>query len=43
MVASIAGRRGSDIFDYIEVFYYRARRHSHLGGDSPEAFEHASS
>ncbi|EPN6181756.1 IS3 family transposase, partial [Enterobacter hormaechei] len=29
----------ADIFDYIEVFYNRARRHSHLGGLSPEAFE----
>ncbi|KLQ30163.1 hypothetical protein ABR33_16150 [Enterobacter bugandensis] len=25
----------ADIFDYIEVFYNRARRHSHLGGVSP--------
>ncbi|WP_264272336.1 IS3 family transposase, partial [Pantoea ananatis] len=32
----------ADIFDYIEVFYNRARRHSHLGGLSPEAFEQAS-
>ncbi|MEB2709590.1 IS3 family transposase [Citrobacter koseri] len=32
----------ADIFDYIEVFYNRARRHSHLGGVSPEAFEQAS-
>ena len=32
-----------DIFNYIEVFYNRARRHSHLGGASPEAFEQASS
>lgn len=31
-----------DIFDYIEVFYNRQRRHSHLGGVSPEAFEAAS-
>ena len=31
----------SDIFDYIEVFYNRSRRHSHLGGISPEAFERA--
>lgn len=31
----------SDIFDYIEVFYNRSRRHSHLGGISPEAFESA--
>ncbi|WP_413814560.1 hypothetical protein [Citrobacter amalonaticus] len=27
----------------MEVFYNRARRHSHLGGVSPEAFEQASS
>ncbi|WBT57707.1 IS3 family transposase [Kosakonia oryzendophytica] len=33
----------ADIFDYIEVFYNRARRHSHLGGVSPETFEQASS
>ena len=33
----------TDIFDYIEVFYNRARRHSHLGGVSPEAFGQASS
>lgn len=33
----------ADIFDYIEVFYNRTRRHSHLGGISPEAFEQASS
>ena len=32
----------ADIFDYIEVFYNRKRRHSHLGGVSPEAFERAS-
>lgn len=31
----------ADIFDYIEVFYNRNRRHSHLGGISPEAFERA--
>jgi putative transposase len=31
----------ADIFDYIEVFYNRQRRHSHLGGVSPEAFEAA--
>jgi putative transposase len=29
----------ADVFDYIEVFYNRTRRHSHLGGISPEAFE----
>lgn len=33
----------ADVFDYIEVFYNRTRRHSHLGGISPEAFERASS
>jgi len=32
----------ADIFDYIEMFYNRQRRHSHLGGVSPEAFEQAS-
>jgi putative transposase len=32
----------TDIFDYIEVFYNRVRRHSHLGGVSPEVFERAS-
>ncbi len=32
----------ADVFDYIEVFYNRVRRHSHLGGISPEAFEQAS-
>lgn len=29
----------ADVFDYIEAFYNRVRRHSHLGGVSPEAFE----
>jgi len=29
----------ADIFDYIEVFYNRVRRHSHLNGMTPEAFE----
>src|SRR5690554_2136226 len=29
-------------FDYVKVFYNRKRRHSHLGGLSPEAFEAAS-
>ena len=28
-----------DISDYIEAFYNRARRHSHLGGVSPDEFE----
>ncbi len=32
----------ADVFDYIEVFYNRKRRHSHLGGISPEAYEQAS-
>ena len=32
----------ADVFDYIEAFYNRPRRHSHLGGVSPEAFERAS-
>jgi putative transposase len=32
----------ADVFDYIEMFYNRTRRHSHLGGVSPEAFESAS-
>ena len=32
----------SDVFDYIEMFYNQTRRHSHLGGVSPEAFETAS-
>ena len=32
----------ADIFDYIETFYNRSRRHSHLGGVSPEVFERAS-
>jgi putative transposase len=31
----------ADVFDYIEGFYNRTRRHSHLGGVSPEAFEKA--
>ena len=29
----------AEIFDYIEVFYNRARRHQHLGNISPEEFE----
>ena len=33
----------ADIFDYIEVFYNRARRYSHVGGVSPQAFGQASS
>ena len=29
----------SELFDYIEVFYNRVRRHQHLGNISPEAYE----
>ena len=29
----------ADVADYIESFYNRTRRHSHLGGLSPEQFE----
>ena len=32
----------ADLLDYIEVFYNRARRHSHLGQVSPVEFEKAS-
>lgn len=32
----------ADVFDYIEVFYNRTRRHSHIGMQSPYAFEQAS-
>lgn len=32
----------TDIADYIELFYNRTRRHSHLHGVSPEVFEAAS-
>lgn len=32
----------ADVFDYIEMFYNRIRRHSHLDGMSPETFEAAS-
>jgi putative transposase len=31
----------ADVFDYIKSFYNRTRRHSHLGGVSPEEFESA--
>ena len=31
----------ADIFDSLEMFYNRRRRHSHLGEVSPEAFEQA--
>ncbi len=32
----------ADIFDYIEMFYNPIRRHTHLKGISPDAFEAAS-
>lgn len=32
----------ADIFDYIEMFYNQTRRHTHIGGVSPEAFERVS-
>lgn len=32
----------ADVFEYIEMFYNTTRRHSHLGGVSPQAFEAAS-
>jgi len=32
----------ADVFDYVEMLDNRARRHSHLGDISPEAFERAS-
>ena len=32
----------ADIFEYIEMFYNPTRRHTHLGGLSPDAFEAAS-
>jgi putative transposase len=31
----------AEISDYINTFYNRTRRHSYLGGVSPEAFEAA--
>jgi len=31
----------AELADYIETFYNRTRRHSHLGGLSPEQFEAA--
>ena len=33
----------AEIDDYIEIFYNRTRRHSHLSGVSPETFEAMSS
>ena len=29
----------ADVSDYIEAFYNRTRRHRHVAGVSPEAFE----
>lgn len=31
----------ADLAEYIDTFYNRTRRHSHLGGLSPERFEAA--
>ena len=31
----------ADVADYIATFYNRSRRHSHLGGVSPDQFEAA--
>jgi putative transposase len=31
----------ADVADYIDAFYNHTRRHSHLGGVSPEQFEAA--
>jgi len=33
----------ADMFDYIEIFYNRTRRHSHIGQVSPNDFERAAS
>ena len=32
----------ADVFDYIQVFYNRKRRNSHLGSVSPEVYNQAS-
>jgi len=32
----------ADVFDYIEPFYSRTKRHSHLGSVNSEAFERTS-
>jgi len=32
----------ADLFEYIEMFYDRTRRHSHVGDVNPEAFEQTS-
>ena len=34
-------RARADVADYIDAFYNRTRRHSHVGGMSPEEFEAA--
>ena len=31
----------ADIYEYIESFYNATRRHAHIGGVSPDAFEAA--
>ena len=36
--ASVAEAKAA-VFDYIEIFYNRIRRHSSLGNLSPERFE----
>jgi putative transposase len=38
-ISKTRGFAKADVFDYIEVFYNRTRRHGPLGGGSPEAFE----
>jgi transposase InsO family protein len=36
---TICSNARSEIFDFIEVFYNRQRRHTSLGGLSPAQFE----
>ena len=40
---SVARGARADMFDYIEGFYNRTRRHSHNGNVSPHDFERAAS
>jgi len=40
-VYATRGEARADVFDYIEVFYNRKRRHQHLGGVSPVQYEEA--
>lgn len=42
-VYSTRGEAWQDVFDYIEVFYNRKRRHTYLGGVSRVEFEAAAS